>query len=894
MSSAGAAGGDRGGAERGEGRAVLGRVQNDRQPAVGQAPGGAQHPRAVGRHPDLGRALAVGLGARGSPGRASRTPPRSRPGRSWTTAAGSSRWPRSGATPAARTRSRTGRMFSASPTPEPEDGAPVAQVVEREEGLREHGGVAADRVGDRRRPAAPAPVWTAEAAITAMGSRNACGLRTTSAIGTRSGVQTPGGNQWRKWSDHQTASNPASSEARTPARAGSSGGADAAGGGRPRAGALAAPLVADPPRPGILTPRARPGRARRPVAPCRPASVGRMPPRGPGARRPASRFRPREARTGSERAVPGVAASAPGRPGGMMKIAVCVKEVPDAGPTRRIDPGTLRMDRSGDRSLNAFDLNAVEEALRLKDAAGEGEVVLVSMGAEPRARVDPQGPGHGRRPGAAGLRRGGGRLGPRGHQLRPRGGAGARGARTSSSSASRPPTPTARCSGRRSPTACRCRSSPRSPSWRSPTGRPPPSARPSSATTASAPPLPAVLAVADALNEPRYPSLKGIMGAKKKPQDVKSLADVGARGGPRRRGRLAHDGHRPEPAARRAATRIKIEDDGIGRAEDPGLPHGKEARMSTLVFLEHHGSDAPEGAARRALQGRGARPGHLGRPHRLRRARPRGRPPGKLRRRARCSSPTTPRSRRPCPSRGWTSSARSCTTRASTRCSSPRRCWPPTSPAASRPGSTPGSTGTWRPGRWTAATLVGKRSALGDTVRADVGWTGGPKLGLVRVRLLRPGRDGRRGRRRGRGREPRGLLVAGRDGRAGPRGADRPLDRGRRHPGHRRPRPRRPGGVLAPRGPRRGPGRRRGLDPRGGRLRLVPLRDPGRPDRQGRLAEALHRRRRLGRHPAQGRHADLAGDRRRSTRTRTRRSSSSATWAWWATSTRSSRSSRRW
>jgi electron transfer flavoprotein beta subunit len=40
-------------------------------------------------------------------------------------------------------------------------------------------------------------------------------------------------------------------------------------------------------------------------------------------------------------------------------------------------------------------------------------------------------------------------------------------------------------------------------------------------------PLPAVLAVADSLNEPRYPSLKGIMGAKKKPQDTKALADIG-------------------------------------------------------------------------------------------------------------------------------------------------------------------------------------------------------------------------------------------------------------------------------------------------------------------------------------------------------------------------------
>ena len=40
-------------------------------------------------------------------------------------------------------------------------------------------------------------------------------------------------------------------------------------------------------------------------------------------------------------------------------------------------------------------------------------------------------------------------------------------------------------------------------------------------------PLPAVVAVSDAINEPRYPSLKGIMGAKKKPQDTLSAADVG-------------------------------------------------------------------------------------------------------------------------------------------------------------------------------------------------------------------------------------------------------------------------------------------------------------------------------------------------------------------------------
>src|ERR1044071_9174862 len=61
-----------------------------------------------------------------------------------------------------------------------------------------------------------------------------------------------------------------------------------------------------------------------------------------------------------------------------MKIAVCVKQVPEG--SRRIDPETKRLDRSGEGALNPFDANAVEEALRLKDAGGEGEIVLVSLG----------------------------------------------------------------------------------------------------------------------------------------------------------------------------------------------------------------------------------------------------------------------------------------------------------------------------------------------------------------------------------------------------------------------------------------------------------------------------------------------------------------------------------
>jgi electron transfer flavoprotein beta subunit len=41
---------------------------------------------------------------------------------------------------------------------------------------------------------------------------------------------------------------------------------------------------------------------------------------------------------------------------------------------------------------------------------------------------------------------------------------------------------------------------------------------------------PAVISVGDAINEPRYPSLKAIMGAKKKPLDTKAIGDVGIEG----------------------------------------------------------------------------------------------------------------------------------------------------------------------------------------------------------------------------------------------------------------------------------------------------------------------------------------------------------------------------
>jgi electron transfer flavoprotein beta subunit len=73
--------------------------------------------------------------------------------------------------------------------------------------------------------------------------------------------------------------------------------------------------------------------------------------------------------------------------------------------------------------------------------------------------------------------------------------------------------------------------------------------------------LPAVIAVSDAINEPRYPSLKGIMGAKKKPQETVSLGDLGvAADGAGEAGSRTEVYALGEPPAR--GDMVKIEDDG--------------------------------------------------------------------------------------------------------------------------------------------------------------------------------------------------------------------------------------------------------------------------------------------------------------------------------------------
>lgn len=65
-----------------------------------------------------------------------------------------------------------------------------------------------------------------------------------------------------------------------------------------------------------------------------------------------------------------------------MKIAVCVKQVPDTWAEKRLKADDSTLDReSAEGVLNELDEYAVEEALRLIEAHG-GEVVVVSMGPE--------------------------------------------------------------------------------------------------------------------------------------------------------------------------------------------------------------------------------------------------------------------------------------------------------------------------------------------------------------------------------------------------------------------------------------------------------------------------------------------------------------------------------
>jgi electron transfer flavoprotein beta subunit len=206
-----------------------------------------------------------------------------------------------------------------------------------------------------------------------------------------------------------------------------------------------------------------------------------------------------------------------------MKIAVCVKHVPEG--SARMDPGSLRLDRSGEGALNRFDANAVEEALRIK-GDGDSEVVVVSMGPERAADSLRKALAMGAdravlvsdaavagsdlvatsRVLAKALEREGADLVLFGQQA-----GDSDGAMLWSAVAERLRLPVISQAAELTVESESLRVKRQT----------------EFGYDLVEVPLPAVVAVSDAINEPRYPSLKGIMGAKKKPQEVLSLADLG-------------------------------------------------------------------------------------------------------------------------------------------------------------------------------------------------------------------------------------------------------------------------------------------------------------------------------------------------------------------------------
>ena len=206
-----------------------------------------------------------------------------------------------------------------------------------------------------------------------------------------------------------------------------------------------------------------------------------------------------------------------------MKIAVCVKHVPEG--QGRIDPGSKRLDRSGEGALNHFDANAVEEALRLK-GDGEGEVVVLSLGPERAADslrkalamgadravlvTDEAAAGSDlvatSRILAGALAREEAELVLFGQQA-----SDADGAVLWAAVAERLRRPVVSQAAELTVSGGTVRVKRQT----------------EFGYDVIEAQLPAVIAVSDAINEPRYPSLKGIMGAKKKPFETLSVSDTG-------------------------------------------------------------------------------------------------------------------------------------------------------------------------------------------------------------------------------------------------------------------------------------------------------------------------------------------------------------------------------
>jgi electron transfer flavoprotein beta subunit len=72
-----------------------------------------------------------------------------------------------------------------------------------------------------------------------------------------------------------------------------------------------------------------------------------------------------------------------------VKICVLVKEVPDAAVQKRIDQSTGRMDRGGEKNLNPYDTHAIEAAMQVREggAVEVDEIVAVTMGPSSAVRA---------------------------------------------------------------------------------------------------------------------------------------------------------------------------------------------------------------------------------------------------------------------------------------------------------------------------------------------------------------------------------------------------------------------------------------------------------------------------------------------------------------------------
>jgi electron transfer flavoprotein beta subunit len=72
-----------------------------------------------------------------------------------------------------------------------------------------------------------------------------------------------------------------------------------------------------------------------------------------------------------------------------LKICVLVKEVPDAAVEKRMDQSSKRLDRSGEKNLNPFDTHAIEAAMQIREGGSVDvdEIVAVTMGPESAVRA---------------------------------------------------------------------------------------------------------------------------------------------------------------------------------------------------------------------------------------------------------------------------------------------------------------------------------------------------------------------------------------------------------------------------------------------------------------------------------------------------------------------------